>query len=148
MHALAQLDRDLEARRVLLQVQALGADPARVAGWELELARQRGAVWESRALARRLLRKGSARLVFVGGTSGGDLSFSGWALMRPVTLLGWSSEGLDAGLLQDAIDRIAQAVFAGDLAVPGAARFALREAAAAHAAMERGELAGRVMLVA
>jgi NADPH2:quinone reductase len=87
------------------------------------------------------------RLCFVGGTSGGELAFSGWALMRPVTLTGWSSETLDQPTLQAAIDAIAAAHAAGRLRVAELCSMGLAEAAAAHALLEAGRVAGRIVLV-
>jgi NADPH2:quinone reductase len=86
------------------------------------------------------------RLVFVGGTSGGDVAFSAWALMRPVTLTGYSSESLDRAGLQAAMNAIAEAVARGALRVIELHRFALHDAARAHAEMESGRLGGRVVL--
>lgn len=86
------------------------------------------------------------RLVFVGGTSGGELAFSGWALMRPVTLTGYSSETLDRAQLASAMDDIAGAVARGALGVAELTRLPLREAARAHALLESGQLTGRLIL--
>jgi NADPH2:quinone reductase len=85
------------------------------------------------------------RLVFVGGTSGGELAFSGWALMRPVTLTGYSSESLDASELARAMAGIAELVAGGRLRVAAAHRYPLKAAARAHADLEAG-LSGRVVL--
>jgi len=87
------------------------------------------------------------RLVFVGGTSGGELELSGWALMRPVVLTGYSSETLDRDQLGEAMQHIAAAAAAGTLRVPALERVPLAEAAAAHRMLEAGENAGRVVLV-
>ena len=86
------------------------------------------------------------RLVFVGGTSGGELAFSGWTLMRPVTLTGYSSETLDRAQLAAAMEEIAAAVAAGALRVAELTRLPLREAARAHALLESGQLTGRLVL--
>lgn len=88
------------------------------------------------------------RLVFVGGTSGGELAFSGWALMRPVNLTGYSSETLDRAQLASAMDDIAHAVARGALRVAELTRLPLREAARAHALLESGQLTGRLILTA
>ena len=87
------------------------------------------------------------RLVFVGGTSGGELELSGWALMRPVVLTGYSSETLDRDQLGETMQHIAAAAAAGTLRVPALERVPLAEAAAAHRMLEAGENAGRVVLV-
>lgn len=86
------------------------------------------------------------RLVFVGGTSGGDLSFSGWALMRPATLTGYSSETLDRAELAGAMAAIAAAYARGALGVAELTRVPLGEAARAHALLESGQLTGRLVL--
>ncbi|HEU5061126.1 MAG TPA: zinc-binding dehydrogenase [Kofleriaceae bacterium] len=86
------------------------------------------------------------RLVFVGGTSGGELAFSGWALMRPVTLTGYSSETLDRAQLSDAMAHIAAAVADRSLRVAELTRVPLRDAARAHELLESGQLTGRLVL--
>jgi NADPH2:quinone reductase len=86
------------------------------------------------------------QLVFVGGTSGGELSFSGWDLMKPVTLTGYSSETLTRAQLLVAMQELAALVGRGALRVLRLSEFTLAEAAAAHRAMEAGEVAGRVVL--
>src|SRR4029078_7210594 len=68
------------------------------------------------------------RLVFVGGTSGGELAFSGWTLMRPVTLTGYSSETLERGQLASAVEEIAAAFARGALRVAELTRFPLAQA--------------------
>ena len=83
----------------------------------------------------------------MGGTSGGELELSGWALMRPVVLTGYSSETLDRDQLSEAMLHIAGAAAAGTLRVPALERLPLAEAAAAHRMLEAGENAGRVVLV-
>jgi NADPH:quinone reductase len=86
------------------------------------------------------------KLVFVGGTSGGDLSFSGWDLMKPVTITGYSSETLTAADLARAMNAVAAMHALGALSSRGVHEFALRDAAVAHRAMESGEIEGRVLL--
>ena len=86
------------------------------------------------------------RLVFVGGTSGGELAFSGWALMRPVTLTGYSTETLDRAQLAAAMIELAGAAGRG-LRVPLVTRVPLADAAAAHRLLEEGQNPGRVVLV-
>ena len=92
------------------------------------------------------LLRAHGKLVFVGGTSGGELSLSGWDLMRPTTLTGWSSETLGRDDLQRAVDAVATEAIAGRLRVVELHAFPLRDAAAAHAALEAGTFAGRVVL--
>lgn len=86
------------------------------------------------------------RLVFVGGTSGGELAFSGWVLMRPVTITGYSSETLDRAQLASAMDDIARAVERGALRVARLTRLPLHEASRAHSLLESGQLTGRLIL--
>lgn len=88
------------------------------------------------------------RLVFVGGTSGGELAFSGWALMRPVTLTGYSSETLDRAALAVAMAEIDAAFARGALRVAEVTRLPLAEAARAHELLESGQLTGRLVLTA
>ena len=87
------------------------------------------------------------RLVFVGGTSGGELELSGWALMRPVVLTGYSSETLDRAQLAEAMQHVAAAAAAGTLRVPALEQVPLAEAARAHRMLEAGDNTGRVVLV-
>lgn len=94
-----------------------------------------------------LLRPGG-KLVFVGGTSGGEVSFSAWDLMGPVTLTGYSSETLTRDALSESIQRIAALAAQGTLAAHQVLRVPLREAARAHREMESGQVAGRVVLTA
>lgn len=87
------------------------------------------------------------RLVFAGGTSGGDLALSGWSLMRPVTITGYSSETLTAPELARAMVDLAELVRSGAIRVPIPSCFPLARAADAHRAMEEGRITGRVLLV-
>jgi NADPH2:quinone reductase len=86
------------------------------------------------------------RLVFVGGTSGGELTLSGWDLMKPVVITGYSSETLTRDELERAVKWIALRHAAGELRCLEVTQFPLAKAADAHRAMEAGEVAGRVML--
>lgn len=86
------------------------------------------------------------RLVFVGGTSGGELALSGWDLMKPVTITGYSSETLTREELHLAMEAIAFMHQRGALRPTRVTEFPLAEAAAAHRAMESGALEGRVLL--
>jgi len=94
-----------------------------------------------------LLRPGG-KLVFVGGTSGGEVGFSAWDLMGPVTLTGYSSETLTRDALSESIQQIAGLAARGALAAHQVLRVPLREAARAHQEMESGKVAGRVVLTA
>jgi NADPH2:quinone reductase len=87
------------------------------------------------------------RLVFVGGLSGGAVTFDAWALMEPITLTGYSSESLTRMELQRAIDGIGALHSAGRLALHAVTEVPLARAADAHREMESGRLQGRVVLV-
>ena len=84
--------------------------------------------------------------MFVGGTTGGELSFSGWDLMKPVTITGYSSETLTRADLERAMNAIAGMHALGALSSKRVHEFALQDAAVAHRAMESGEIEGRVLL--
>ncbi|HTM22425.1 MAG TPA: zinc-binding alcohol dehydrogenase family protein [Kofleriaceae bacterium] len=86
------------------------------------------------------------RLIFVGGTSGADLSFSGWALMRPTTITGYSSESLTRAELARAIAAIAHRHKEGTLRPLALTEFPLRAAATAHRTLASGSVAGRLIL--
>jgi NADPH2:quinone reductase len=92
-----------------------------------------------------LLRPGG-KLVFTGGVSGGEVSFSAWDLMGPVTLTGYSSETLTRDALEQSVREIARLAAAGKLSAPEVLRVPLREAARAHREIESGKVAGRVVL--
>src|SRR3954468_6798987 len=94
-----------------------------------------------------LLRPGG-KLVFAGGVTGGEVSFSAWDLMGPVTLTGYSSETLTRDALSESIQHIAALAARGALAAHQVLRVPLREAARAHREMESGQVAGRVVLTA
>jgi NADPH2:quinone reductase len=93
-----------------------------------------------------VLRRGG-RLCLVGALTGPGLTLSAWDLLQDLHLTGWSSENLDGHALRAAIAEIVAGVAGGDLRAPAIERFAMADAAAAHAAMERGELRGRALLV-
>ncbi|HVE81921.1 MAG TPA: NADP-dependent oxidoreductase [Myxococcales bacterium] len=94
-----------------------------------------------------LLRPGG-RLVFVGGTTGGKVTFSAWDLMGPVTLTGYSTETLTRDALAEAMQHISLLAAQGRLAAHQVLRVPLKEAARAHREMESGAVAGRVVLTA
>jgi NADPH2:quinone reductase len=93
-----------------------------------------------------VLRRGG-RLCLVGALTGPDLTLSAWDLLQDLVLTGWSSENLDGDALRAAVGDIVEQVRAGRLRAPAIERFAMADAAAAHRAMERGELRGRALLV-
>jgi len=92
------------------------------------------------------LRRGG-RLCLVGALTGPDLSLSAWDLLQDLVLTGWSSENLDGDALRSAIGEVVALLREGRLRAPAVERFALADAAAAHRAMESGELRGRALLV-
>lgn len=136
----------------LERVRALGAAELAVtseSGWAARVApvdRVFDLVGRAAFAASVDLLAAGGRLVFAGGTSGGDLAFSGWALMRPVTLTGYSSETLDRAGLAAAMDDIAAACARGALRVAELTQLPLGEAARAHALLESGQLTGRLVL--
>ncbi len=93
-----------------------------------------------------VLRRGG-RLCLVGALTGPDLGLSAWDLLQDVQLTGWSSENLDGSGLRAAMGEIVEHVRDGRLRAPAIERFAMADAAAAHRAMESGELRGRALLV-
>jgi NADPH2:quinone reductase len=94
-----------------------------------------------------VLRRGG-RLCLVGALTGAKLEMSAWDLIQELELTGWSSENLTGDGLRSAIAEIVEGVRDGRLLAPAIHRFALADAATAHAAIERGEIAGRALLCA
>jgi len=94
-----------------------------------------------------VLRRGG-RLCLVGALTGGELSLSAWDLMQELVLTGWSSENLTGDALREHVTQLAELVRGGLLTAPAIHRFALADAAAAHAQIEAGELTGRALLCA
>lgn len=90
--------------------------------------------------------KPGGRYVYVGGASGGDLAVSGWDLMRPITLTGYSSETLDAAELGATLRELAGLVEDRAIAVLSPTVYPLADVARAHADMESGRVVGRVLL--
>lgn len=83
------------------------------------------------------------RYCLVGAIAGGQVTFDAWALLEDLTLTGYSSEDLDGAALRDAT----RALLALDLPVLPHTTFPLAGAREAHAALERRETKGRVVLV-
>ena len=92
-----------------------------------------------------VLRRGG-RLCLVGALTGPELRLSAWDLLQELELTGWSSENLTGDGLREHVAQIAELVRAGRLAAPAITRFAMADAAQAHAQLERGELTGRALL--
>jgi NADPH2:quinone reductase len=92
-----------------------------------------------------VLRRGG-RLCLVGALTGAELELSAWDLLQELVLTGWSSESLTGDALREHVALIAELVRGGRLPVPAIHRFALADAAAAHAQIEAGELTGRALL--
>jgi NADPH:quinone reductase len=93
----------------------------------------------------RALKPGGA-LSLVGAVGGGTVSFDAWHLLE-TTLTGYGSEALDGASLRDAMARICDWLGSGTLVPPARTLFPLAEAAAAHTALERHGISGRVLLV-
>jgi NADPH2:quinone reductase len=94
-----------------------------------------------------VLRRGG-RLCLVGALTGPELTLSAWDLLQDLQLTGWSSENLTGDGLREHVAQIAGLVREGRLAAPAVRRFALSDAASAHAQLERGDLRGRALLCA
>ena len=92
-----------------------------------------------------VLRRGG-RLCLVGALTGPELALSAWDLLQELVLTGWSSENLTGDGLRAHVAQIAALVAEARLRAPAVTRFALADAAAAHAAVEAGVVAGRVLL--
>jgi NADPH:quinone reductase len=91
------------------------------------------------------LRPGGA-LSLVGAVGGSDVSFDAFRLVE-VILTGYSTENLDGRSLRQAVDAMADWLRNGAIVAPSRTLFALREAAAAHGALEERRIQGRVLLV-
>jgi len=85
-------------------------------------------------------------LSMVGAIGGGEVTFDAYRLLG-VTLTGYSSETLDGTSLQAAMDDICGWLRQGRIRAPARTLFPLREAAQAHAALERRGVEGRLLLV-
>lgn len=92
-----------------------------------------------------VLRRGG-RLCLVGALTGAELSLSAWDLIQELELTGWSSENLTGDALRAHVAQIAELVLGDLLPAPAIHRFALADAAEAHARIEAGELTGRALL--
>ncbi len=92
-----------------------------------------------------VLRRGG-RLCLVGALTGPELRLSAWDLLQELKLTGWSSENLTGDGLREHVAQIAELVRGGRLGAPAITRFAMADAAQAHAQLERGELTGRALL--
>ena len=93
-----------------------------------------------------VLRRGG-RLCLVGALTGGQLALSAWDLLQELRLTGWSAESLTGDALREHVAQIAELVRGGLLHPPAIHRFAMADAAEAHARTEAGELTGRALLV-
>jgi NADPH:quinone reductase len=93
-----------------------------------------------------VLRRGG-HLCLVGALTGAYLRLSAWDLIQELELTGWSSELLTGERLRTHIAEIVEHVRGGLLRALAVERFEMADAAEAHRAMERGELAGRALLV-
>jgi NADPH:quinone reductase len=87
-----------------------------------------------------------ATLSLVGAVGGSQVSFDAYRLLD-VTLTGYASELLDGPNLRRAVGAIGAWLRRGALVPPARTLFPRREAAAAHEALERHGVRGRVLLV-
>jgi len=87
-----------------------------------------------------------ATLCLVGSAGGHHVTFDTDYLYN-VTLTGYSTEGLDGTALRRAMAFVSDGLRRGDLTPPARTLFALRDAAAAHEALERHGVQGRILLV-
>jgi NADPH:quinone reductase len=92
------------------------------------------------------LRSGST-LSLVGAVGGSQVKFDAFELTRPVTLTGYSSENLDGVGLRHAVATLGELLLRGRIRAPARRTMPLAEAAQAHALLEQGGIAGRVLLV-
>jgi NADPH:quinone reductase len=92
------------------------------------------------------LRSGST-LSLVGAVGGSEVKFDAFELTRPVTLTGYSSENLDGVGLRHAVATLGELLLRGRIRAPARRTMPLAEAAQAHALLEQGGIAGRVLLV-
>jgi NADPH2:quinone reductase len=79
----------------------------------------------------------------VGAVAGGDVRFDAWNLLDGLTLTGYSTEDLDG----DGLRAATRALLALELPTVRPTVLPLRDAARAHALLERREVKGRVVLV-
>jgi NADPH2:quinone reductase len=86
-------------------------------------------------------------LSLVGAIAGGDVRFDAWQLIRPVTLTGYSSETLDGADLRVAVAALADWLTDGWIGAPAHTTVPLSEASRAHALLEAGGVAGRLLLI-
>lgn len=85
-------------------------------------------------------------LSLVGAVAGSDVAFDAYRLVE-VTLTGYSTENLDGPSLRQAVGAISDWLRRGAIVAPSRTLFPLREAAAAHSALEQHRVHGRVLLV-
>lgn len=90
--------------------------------------------------------KPGGTLSLVGAAAGSDVRLDAYSLLD-VRLTGYSSESLDGPALRRAIGEIAAALSAGRLKAPPVTGFPLRDARAAHEALEAHAIEGRVLLL-
>jgi NADPH2:quinone reductase len=86
-------------------------------------------------------------LSLVGAVGGGDVAFDAWQLIRPVTLTGYSTEGLNGPALREAIAALVDGIIRRAMPMPGHQIMPLAEASRAHRLLEQGGVTGRVLLV-
>ena len=85
-------------------------------------------------------------LSLVGAVAGREVMLDAYQLTE-ATLTGYSSESLDGAQLRTAVATIVRMLAQGRLPTPTRNAFALREAAAAHDALEQHNVSGRLLLL-
>ena len=91
--------------------------------------------------------KSGGTLSLVGAVGGGDVRFDAYELIRPVLLTGYSSETLDGGALRAAVQALGELLLRGSIKPPARTTMPLAKAAQAHALLEQGGVAGRILLI-
>ena len=90
--------------------------------------------------------KPGATLCLVGAVGGGNVAFDAWELLRAISLTGYSTEALDGGSLQEAVNALTEMLTSQAIRSPDYKILPLKDAAAAHRLLENREVRGRVLL--
>lgn len=86
-------------------------------------------------------------LSLVGAVAGGLVRLDAWQLIRPVTLTGYSTEGLGGEALRGAVAALGTWLVSGAIRPPARTTVPLAEASRAHALLEARGVSGRVLLI-
>ena len=90
--------------------------------------------------------KPGGTLCLVGAVGGGYVSFDAWELLRSIRLTGYSTEALDGGTLQEAVNHLTGMLISQAIRPPDYKVLPLKDAASAHRLLENREVRGRVLL--